>query len=454
MRLLHTADWHVGRTMRGRSRVAEFEAVLAEVIEIARRERVEGMLVCGDIWDHHAPSAESDRLVFEALRECIGHGIQVVLLAGNHDNPRKLRALGLLSELLGVQTQWEVRRPNAGGVLAIEGREHIARIAAVPFITEGRYVDAAGIMGLQEDWVSAYADGVAEILRAASATFDAGTVNILATHIFVDNARIASVDGSERKLHIGQTYGVTAASLPSSPQYIALGHVHEPQDILDAPVPTAYSGSLLQLDFGERGQQKVVRIIDAEPGRPVTQTPIELTKGRPLAELRGTLGGSADAAITGLVIAGSGALAAISGLTLTRLGDRFNKLWLIALCAGVGAALALPTFFASGLVAFALFYMLSGFALGGVQPFVQAYLSTYSARAQQGLLFGLQSLVGGFGMGLGPLAASWISIQASTRHVFLSYSLAFAAIAVLMLAARLLGRRFTRYLPAAPRGEP
>ena len=289
MRLLHTADWHVGRTMRGRSRVAEFEAVLAEVIDIARRERVEGMLVCGDIWDHHAPSAESDRLVFEALRECIGHGIQVVLIAGNHDNPRKLSALGLLSELLGVQTQWEVRRPNAGGVLTIEGREHIARIAAVPFITEGRYVDAAAIMGLQEDWVSAYADGVAEILRAASATFDAGTVNILATHIFVDNARVATVDGSERKLHIGQTYGVTAASLPSTPQYIALGHVHEPQDILDAPVPTAYSGSLLQLDFGERGQQKVARIIDAVPGQPVTHTAVSLSKGRPLAELRGSL---------------------------------------------------------------------------------------------------------------------------------------------------------------------
>ena len=289
MRLLHTADWHVGRTMRGRSRVAEFEAVLAEVIDIARQEQVEAMLVCGDIWDHHAPSAESDRLVFEALRECIGHGIQVVLLAGNHDNPRKLKALGLLSELLGVQTQWEVRRPNAGGVLTIEGREHIARIAAVPFITEGRYVDAAGIMGLEEDWLSAYADGVAEILRAASATFHASTVNILATHIFVDKARIARVDGSERKLHIGQTYGVTAASLPSTPQYIALGHVHEPQDILDAPVPTAYSGSLLQLDFGERGQQKLVRIIDAEPGRPVTPTTVPLTKGRPLAELRGTL---------------------------------------------------------------------------------------------------------------------------------------------------------------------
>ena len=289
MRFLHTADWHIGRTIRGRSRVPEFEAVLAELIEIARAEEIEALLVSGDIWDTASPAPESDRLVFEALRECVGHGIQVVLLAGNHDSPRKLAALGLLSELLGVQTQSDVLRPNGGGVLTIEGREQIARVAAVPFITEGRYVDAAAVMGLQEDWFGAYADGVAGILRAICDGFQADTVNLLATHVFIDGSRLAGIDGSERLLHIGQTYGVTAASLPTAPQYIALGHVHEPQEILGAPVPTAYSGSLLQLDFGERGQQKVVRIIDALPGQPVTQTAIPLSKGRPLVELRGSL---------------------------------------------------------------------------------------------------------------------------------------------------------------------
>ena len=182
-------------------------------------------------------------------------------------------------------------------------------------------------------------------------------------------------------------------------------------------------------------------------GQPMAFVPLYI------AELRGSSGGSADAAVTGLVIAGSGALAALAGITLGRLGDRFNKLWLIAVCSAVGSALALPTFFAPGLVSFALFYMISGFAFGGIQPFVQSYLSSHSARAQQGLLFGLQSLVGGLGFGLGPLVASWISIQASTRHVFLSYSLAFAAIAVLMLVARLFGRRFTGYLPAMPISE-
>ena len=290
MRLLHTADWHVGRTIRGRSRAAEFEAALAETIAIARDREVEAILVCGDIWDRPSPSPESDRLVFEALRECVGHGIQAVLLAGNHDSPRRLEALGLLSELLGVQTQHEVRRPHSGGVLTIQGREHEARIAAVPFITEGRYVDAAQVMGLREDWYGAYSDGVGGILNAACADFAAGTdtVNVLAAHVFVDGARVARVDGSERLLHIGQTYGVTAANLPATPQYVALGHVHEPQVITNARAPTAYSGSLLQLDFGERGQRKSVRVIDAAPGLPAHSEAIALTSGRPLAELRGT----------------------------------------------------------------------------------------------------------------------------------------------------------------------
>ena len=288
MRLLHTADWHVGRTIRGRSRAAEFEAVLAETIEIARDREVEALLVCGDIWDRPSPAPESDRLVFEALRECVGHDIQAVLLAGNHDSPRRLEALGLLSELLGVQTQHEVRRPHAGGVLTIQGREHEARVAALPFITEGRYVDAAQIMGLREEWFGFYADGVARIMNAICAGFGTDTVNVLAAHVFVDGARVARVDGSERLLHIGQTYGVTAANLPATPQYVALGHVHEPQEIRNARAPTAYSGSLLQLDFGERGQQKAVRVIDAVPGLTVAHEAIPLAAGRPLAELRGT----------------------------------------------------------------------------------------------------------------------------------------------------------------------
>jgi len=289
MRFLHTADWHLGRTIRGRSRQAEFEAVLAEVVEVARSERVEAMLVCGDIYDTTTPSPDSERLLYETLRELIGLDVQVLLLAGNHDNPRRLDALGRLSDLLGVHVRWMPRPADQGGIVHLVGREHEARIAAVPWIAEGRLVDAEALFGLERDArIQGYADGAAEILRAVCRGFEPDTVNLLAAHVFVDGAQLAALDGSERLLHVGQSYGVNPAALPSTPQYMALGHIHQPQELRSAPAPAAYSGSLLQLDFGERGQQKVVRIIDAAPGRPVEQRAVPLTAGRPLVELRGS----------------------------------------------------------------------------------------------------------------------------------------------------------------------
>jgi len=292
VRFLHTADWHLGRTIRGRSRQDEFEAVLAEVVEIARSEEVEAVLVCGDIYDAVSPSPDSERLLYETLRDLAGLAIQVLLVAGNHDNPRRFEALGKVSDLFGVHIQSHVRRPDAGGIVTLVGREHTARVAAIPWIQEGRIIDAATLLELDHDErISAYADQAAEIYRAMCRPFEKSrdTVNILAGHVFIDGSRVASVDGSERMLHVGQAYGVNPAALPSTPQYLALGHVHEPQELLSSPVPAAYSGSLLQLDFGERGQTKVVRVIDAEPCRPVKQRTVPLTSGRPLVEVRGTL---------------------------------------------------------------------------------------------------------------------------------------------------------------------
>ena len=290
MRFLHTADWHLGRTMRGRSRAAEHEAVLAEVVEIARSERVDVMLVCGDIWDTASPAPESDRLLFEALREFVGLGVEVVLLAGNHDSPRKLDAIGRLSELVGVHTQAYARRPEDGGVITIASGEEVARIAAVPWISEGHMIDAAEVLGIDHERHQSYAEHAGRIFRAICDGLPPDGISVLAGHVFIDGARLAAVDGSERLLHIGQAYGVSPGALPSTPQYIALGHIHQPQEILEAPNgAAAYAGSLLQLDFGERGQQKVVRIIDARPGRPVEQRAVPLTQGRQLIELRGTL---------------------------------------------------------------------------------------------------------------------------------------------------------------------
>ncbi|MFA7296938.1 MAG: exonuclease SbcCD subunit D [Dehalococcoidia bacterium] len=290
MRFLHTADWHIGRTMRGRSRASEFHDVLAELVEIARAEAVDAILVAGDVWDSAAPPPEADRVVYEALSEIVAHEIQVVLLGGNHDSSKKLEGLGLLAGRLGVHAQFKVLRPDQGGMVNIERGDEVARIAAIPWMREGELVNAEQIMGLEEHTFTQYADHAARIYRAMCEGFRRDTVNVLMGHVFVNGARYARLDGSERQLHIGQAYGIEPAGLPGTPQYIALGHIHRPQTIHESPVRTEYAGSLLQLDFGEADEQKRVVVFDAVPGRPVRDVrSIPLTKGTPLKELKGRL---------------------------------------------------------------------------------------------------------------------------------------------------------------------
>ena len=288
MRLLHTADWHLGRTIRGRSRIAEFEAVLSEVAGIAVEERVDVFLVAGDIWDTMSPPPEADRLLYSALRRLVEAHIDVVLLAGNHDNPRRLAAFGQFADLLGVHTQATVRRWDEGGTIEIERRGERMRIAALPWIPEGRALNAAEILGPAHESYQQYAEFASAIFEQAARGFGSDTINVFASHVFVDGASVSSLDGSERRIHIGQTYAVPPSALPGHAQYVALGHVHQPQEIAAPNGAAAYAGSLLQLDFGERGQQKVVRLVDLEVGRPARHRAIPITSGRRLTEVRGT----------------------------------------------------------------------------------------------------------------------------------------------------------------------
>jgi exonuclease SbcD len=288
MRLLHTADWHLGRTIRGRSRAPEFAAMLAEVCGIAIEEGVDVVVVAGDIWDSMTPPPEADRLLYSALRRLIEAKVDVVLVAGNHDNARRLEALGQLAGLLGVRTQATVKRWDAGGTITIERGGETLRLAAVPWVPDGRVLNAQEIIGTTEESLQTYADRVAEIYRQSAQAFTDETINVFAAHVFVDESLVALVDGSERRVHIGQTYAVKPAAVPAYAQYVALGHVHQPQEI-EAPNHAAtYSGSLLQLDFGERNQDKVVRLVDAAPGRPARHRPVALTSGRRLVEARGS----------------------------------------------------------------------------------------------------------------------------------------------------------------------
>jgi DNA repair protein SbcD/Mre11 len=277
VRFLHTSDWHVGKTLRGRSRQEEFAAALDEVAGLAAEARVDAVLVAGD----------AERLVFDFLARLHAEGIASVVIAGNHDHPKRLGALARLLESMRIHVRSEVRRPKDGGVVGLQSRDgkEEACIAALPFVPERRLFDACQVMGPEEKWYEAYTTGIEKMLDALTRGLSPSTVNLLMAHVFIQGARVGT---GVRPLHLGEVYGLDAAQLPSNVSYIALGHLHRPQQ-LRAAAPTCYSGSLLELDFGEQDQDKRVVIVEARPGEQPHVESAPLSSGRKLRELTGTL---------------------------------------------------------------------------------------------------------------------------------------------------------------------
>ncbi|HVM35739.1 MAG TPA: exonuclease SbcCD subunit D [Actinomycetota bacterium] len=288
MRLLHTGDWHIGKTIRGRSRTQEFEMAIDNVVEIAVGERVDAVLHSGDLYDQRAAPAEADRLIFDALLRLRHAEIPVVAIPGNHDSPVRFEAFRDLLAEVGTRLVPKVRRPDNGGIVEVGSRDGSAsaRIACVPFISERRFAEASAAFAEAASPYTNYADGVAGILSGMADSFSKTTVNIILAHIFIDGARPG---GGERELTMGGAYTIQPSALPPTASYIALGHVHKPQEVRGARAPARYAGSLLQLDFGERDQAKSVYVIDVVPGKPAKVESFPIEGGRRLLDVSGKL---------------------------------------------------------------------------------------------------------------------------------------------------------------------
>lgn len=285
MRILHTADWHAGKGLWNRSRAPEQEKVFAEIVGIARHEKVNLMLLAGDVFENFAPSPEAERLVYSALADLIGAGIPVVVVGGNHDHPKRLAALREMLAPLNVFVRAEPQKPEDGGVIEIKAGGEIARIAVLPWVAPHRIVEIQQLMGPEDELYSAYSAAVGAMCRHLARSFTSDTINILAAHLFAFGAKTS---GSERPIHVSEPFAVQSAQFPSSAQYVALGHLHRPQEV-NCPTRCFYSGSPLQLDFGECDQQKSVVIADVRPGEPAHVETVALNSGRKLRQLTGTL---------------------------------------------------------------------------------------------------------------------------------------------------------------------
>ena len=286
MKFLHSSDWHIGRNVRGQSRLPEQHDALQEVLSLAKAHEVDCLLVAGDIFDTSAPPPEAEQLVYAFFQELYGAGIPAVVIAGNHDHPKRLDAVAPLLGSLGIYMRGVPRGPGDGALIDLESRDKRERavVAALPWINERDVVDFTRLQLGPDAPLMQYAERVQEAMRVLASGFEPDAISVLVTHLLADEAMVGP-GGGERELHMSMgIYGVRRAALPVEAQYIALGHVHKPQDVPSA-TRAAYSGSLLQLDFGERDQQKYVNLIEVHTRQPASVTQLPISSGRRLVDV-------------------------------------------------------------------------------------------------------------------------------------------------------------------------
>ena len=180
MRFLHTSDWHVGKPLRGRSRDAEYVDALDEVLAIAKDERVDALLVAGDVFDSAVPPPEAERIVFHFLAEVVGANVPAVIIAGNHDHPRRMNAYAPVLGKLGVHVIGEPVPADEGGIIELPSRDgtETAVIAALPWVSERKVRDFEDLMK-EGRHAEQYADGVSSMMSHLAKSFRADTVNVM-----------------------------------------------------------------------------------------------------------------------------------------------------------------------------------------------------------------------------------------------------------------------------------
>src|SRR4051794_38923808 len=295
MRLLHTADWHLGKVLKGVDRLPEQRAVLAEIVAAADREKVDLAVVAGDVFESGAPPADAQRLAFETLLALRATGADVVVVAGNHDNADAFEAVRPVFAAAGIHVLGRACPPDAGGVLELRAARtgEPVHVALLPFTSQRGIVRAADLFGATAvDTNDRYAERMARLIARLTAGFGPSSVNVLVAHGTVTGARFG---GGEREAQSIFDYHVPATVFPISATYVALGHLHRTQEV-PARCPAWYSGSPLAVDFGEEAAAPSVLVVDAVPGAPARVRPVELTAPRRLRTVTGTVAELAAAA--------------------------------------------------------------------------------------------------------------------------------------------------------------
>lgn len=293
MRIIHTADWHIGKSLDGFSRLEEQKKFLDFFVEQVERISPDIIIIAGDIFDTANPSAVAETLFYDTLSKISANtSALIVIIAGNHDSPKRLASAKSLAKSHGIiiyeshDDEIEVGRyKNANviscndGVIKVEINSKTTNILAMPYISENRLGESfADLSKSDEDTAKSFQEKFETLIRKKEEFFNKDEFNIMIAHLF---AIKASISDEKTGYSLGGAYIVDSSAFAKTADYIALGHVHKYQVVGGTDKRAYYSGSPIHYNKTEvKTQKKVILdiIIDDEKNLSVNEIEIPIFK--------------------------------------------------------------------------------------------------------------------------------------------------------------------------------
>ncbi len=284
MRVLHTSDWHLGRSFHGADLLGAQADVLDGLVEVVRDERVGLVVVAGDLYDRALPPVGAVELWGDTLERLCDAGAHVVVISGNHDSARRLGSGARVHERAGVHVRTDVRRAGEPVLLPLEGGGELA-VYAIPYLEPDAVRDVLAVDGADAGELRTHTGVLKAALARAAADLAGrpGTRSIAVAHAYVAGGESSD---SERELSVGGAAQVPVG-LFGHVDYAALGHLHGRQVLGEGAV--RYAGSPLAYSFSEDRHTKGAWLLDvgSDGVRTVEAVPTRVPRG--LARLRGRL---------------------------------------------------------------------------------------------------------------------------------------------------------------------
>ncbi len=266
MNILHTSDWHLGKYLEHASRITEQQQFLEQLNEICEQKQIDIVIIAGDIFDTKNPPSVAEDLFYKSINQLSNDGQRlIIIVAGNHDNPKRLKAISHLATKQGIIIVGypnEIIEKNSysnycithsdHGVFVISFKGEQLVFVTMPYPSE-KTLKEVFKEEEEEDIQKAFSKKVGTLMKKSSNYFTDESINIIIGHFFVVGGDESS---SEREIQLGGSYAVHKNEFPKA-DYIAMGHLHKPQKMKNI----YYSGSPLQYSVSEVAYAKAVNIV-------------------------------------------------------------------------------------------------------------------------------------------------------------------------------------------------